>query len=65
MENLFLNMTQVRKREPRDKQIAFRLTQKEFKELEKAAGRHTGGNISDFIRAIFLQWLEAKSTSKK
>ena len=65
MENLFLGMTQIRKREPRDRQIAFRLTQKEFKELEKVANYYTGGNYSDFIRIIFLQWLQANMAKQK
>lgn len=40
----------------RNRQIAFRLPESEYKVLEKLAEKHTDSNVSEFVRRIYLQW---------
>ena len=53
MKKLFLP-----KPETLNKQVRIRLTEKEHRDLEKAAKKHAGGNISRLVRFLIDQMLK-------
>lgn len=59
MQRNVFNGNEFNMKEKRDKQIALRLTSEEYEQIKELAAKNTAGNISDFMRSVYLQWLEA------